>query len=157
VRSPSRSAGSLPRSRVLDLAHALPAVASLALGVALTAPSAGERARRDVPAERSATTAQSSEAPAQPSEAPDPIAVITHVMRNGTDRERSLAVDGLAAAGCREALVPALNDRLDAVAAKAALAYVGTNRREDYRVALAPFVDEARVEALLALLAGYLA
>lgn len=73
----------------------------------------------------------------------------------GTDDERALAIDALLACGEREALTPAFADRVEAISAQAALAYVGTTNRDDYRLALAPFVDSARIDAILALLAGF--
>ncbi len=75
-------------------------------------------------------------------------------LRVGSDEERALAVDGLAAIGAREEIAPAFSDRVDAIAAKAALAYVGTLDRADYRAALSPFIDETQIEAILNLLAG---
>ncbi|MBD5655822.1 MAG: hypothetical protein IAI50_11680 [Candidatus Eremiobacteraeota bacterium] len=82
--------------------------------------------------------------------------VFIEALRAGTDEERAFAIDALVASGAREALIPAFSDRVEAVAAKAALAFVGTNVRDDYQHALRPYIDEARIEALLALLAGYL-
>jgi hypothetical protein len=74
----------------------------------------------------------------------------------GTDDERSLSVDALAALGLHEELVPAFGDRVEAIAAKAALAYVATDRREDYRAVLERHVDRSRCDAILALLVGVL-
>jgi len=72
----------------------------------------------------------------------------------GTDDERSVAVDALLALGEREAVTSAFSDRIDAIAAQAALGYVATNLRKDYFAALDPFVDRTRIEAILSLLAG---
>jgi len=58
--------------------------------------------------------------------------------------------------GPRESLVTALSDGVDAIAARAALGYVGSRERADYHLALTPFVDSARIDGLLSLLAGYL-
>jgi hypothetical protein len=82
--------------------------------------------------------------------------IFADALRTGTDEERALAIDALAASGARDALVPAFSDRALAVAAKAALAYVGTNVRDDYERALTPFLDRTRIDALIALLEGYL-
>ena len=72
----------------------------------------------------------------------------------GTDDERSVAVDALLAFGEREAVTSAFSDRIDAIAAQAALGYVATNSRGDYFAALEPFVDRPRIETILGLLAG---
>jgi hypothetical protein len=84
-------------------------------------------------------------------------AIFEEALGVGTDEERALAVDALASCGAREPLERAFGDRVEAIAAKAALAYVGTSDADDYRRALAPHVDAARIEAILALLAGYVA
>jgi hypothetical protein len=83
-------------------------------------------------------------------------AIFEEAIRDGTDDERAAAVEALAACGPRESLMPALTDRVDAIAARAALGYVRSRERADYHLALAPFVDAARIDALLSLLAGYL-
>lgn len=72
----------------------------------------------------------------------------------GGDDERALAVDVLDAWGERDALSAALCDRIDAVAARAALAFVGGHDRAVFEATLAPFVDRARLGAILSLLAG---
>jgi hypothetical protein len=82
------------------------------------------------------------------------IETFTEALGTGSDDERALAVDALSEAGAREQIARGLTDRIDAIAAKAALAYVGTTARDDYRVALSPLVDESRIETILALLAG---
>ncbi len=82
-------------------------------------------------------------------------AIYADALRSGTDDERSLAIDALARAGEREALVEALDDRIDAIAAKAALAYVGSNDQRVFRAVLAPLVGQARLAAILSLLAGF--
>ncbi len=74
----------------------------------------------------------------------------------GTDEERSLSVDALLGLGLRDELVPAFSDRVEAIAAKAALGYVGTNERQDYRTVLERYVDAGRCDAVLGLLAGVL-
>jgi hypothetical protein len=81
-------------------------------------------------------------------------AAFIEALRVGSDDERAIAVDGLTAIGAREELTPAFADRVDAIAAKAALAYVGTFMRADYAAALSSYVDEARIDAILKLLAG---
>lgn len=75
-------------------------------------------------------------------------------LTTGSDEERSLAIDALAEVGAHEEIARALNDRIDAIAAKAALTYVGTTARNDYRAALAPFLDDTRIDTVLELLAG---
>lgn len=82
--------------------------------------------------------------------------VFIEALRAGTDGERALAIDALVALGERDALVPAFSDRVEAIAAQAALAYVGTNVPADYRRALEPYIEAPRIEALLALLSGFL-
>jgi hypothetical protein len=72
----------------------------------------------------------------------------------GSDDERSVAVDALLALGEREAVTTAFSDRIDAIAAQAALGYVATTSRADYFAALEPFVDRGRIELILSLLAG---
>jgi hypothetical protein len=75
-------------------------------------------------------------------------------LATGSDQERAISVDALADAGARAEVARGLSDRVDAIAAKAALAYVGTTEREDYHAALAPLIDEARIAAILDMLAG---
>ena len=82
-------------------------------------------------------------------------AIYTDTLRSGTDDERSIAIDALVRIGERAAIVPALNDRLDAIAAKAALAYVDSTDRTAYLEALEPHVDRTRIDAILSLLAGF--
>ena len=82
-------------------------------------------------------------------------AMYVDTLNSGTDDERSIAIDALVRIGERGAILPALNDRLDALAAKAALAYVDSSDRAAYLKALAPHVDRTRIEAILALLAGF--
>ena len=84
------------------------------------------------------------------------IAAFDDALRTGTDDERAIAIDGLVAAGARERVRALLHDRVDAIAAKAAIAYVGSNRRVDFTAALRPLLDDGRVATLLALLAGYI-
>ncbi len=76
-------------------------------------------------------------------------------LHSGTDDERVVAIDALAASDACDALPAAFRDRVDAIAARAALAFVGTNVRADYVAALEPYVDAARLDAILALLAGF--
>jgi hypothetical protein len=85
---------------------------------------------------------------------PDAIDTFVDALATGSDEERAFAVDALSETGAREEVAHGLTDRIDAIAAKAALAYVGTTAREDYRSALAPFLEESRIETLLAMLAG---
>lgn len=81
-------------------------------------------------------------------------AIYIDALRSGTDDERSIAIDALVRIGDRAAIIPAFNDRLDALAAKAALAYVDSIDRAAYVAALEPHVDRAQIDAILALLAG---
>ncbi len=77
------------------------------------------------------------------------------VLRSGSDAERSLAIDGLVALGATDDLVPALADRLELLAAKAALGLCATRRRADLLELMAPHVEVARREAVVALLSGF--
>jgi len=81
-------------------------------------------------------------------------AIFIEALRRGTDEERALALDALVMHGERDDLVVALGDRVDAIAARAALAYVGCYERAAYRIALTPHVEPSRIEAILILLAG---
>ncbi|GAC1501530.1 MAG: hypothetical protein NVS2B8_18420 [Vulcanimicrobiaceae bacterium] len=81
-------------------------------------------------------------------------AVFLEALRVGSDDERSIAVDAIARAGDREALVATLRDRIEAIAARAALAYVDSTDRGAYYAKLAPHVDRVRLETILTLLAG---
>ncbi len=81
-------------------------------------------------------------------------AIFLDALRIGTDEERSIAVDALASVGLRDELIPAFSDRIEAIAAKAVLCYVGTAERDEYRAVLEQYVDSARCEAILGLLAG---
>ncbi len=83
-------------------------------------------------------------------------AILADALSLGSDDERALAVDLLSRGDDRESLIPALHDRLDAIAARAALAYVRSNRRSDYASVLSSHVDERRLEIILALLGGVL-
>jgi hypothetical protein len=90
--------------------------------------------------------------------APTPAAgdAFADALLRGSDDERAVAVDGLLALGRRAELLAAFEDRVEAVAAKAALAYVGTRRRDDFRDVLDAHVEPSRRDAILALLAGSL-
>lgn len=81
-------------------------------------------------------------------------ATFVEALRNGGDDERSFAIDAIGRHGERDDLVAGLRDRVDAIAARAALAYVGRYERAAYRAALAPHLEFARIEAILILLAG---
>jgi hypothetical protein len=85
---------------------------------------------------------------------PEAIGTFVEALGTGSDEERDTAVDALGEAGARSEVARALSDRIEAIAAKAALAYVGTTARDDYRIALSAFVDEARIDAILGMLAG---
>lgn len=82
------------------------------------------------------------------------LAAFVEILRIGSDDERAFAVDALTTHGTPNDLVPAFDDRVEAVAARAALAYVGSGRRSDYLERLAPFLDTVRIESILILLAG---
>jgi hypothetical protein len=81
-------------------------------------------------------------------------AIFIEALRVGSDEERAIAIDGLATVGARDELGRGVGDRVDAIAAKAALAYVGTLDRADYRVELSAFIDATQIETILKLLAG---
>jgi hypothetical protein len=83
-------------------------------------------------------------------------AIFIEALRRGADEERALAVDVFGERGDRAALVEALSDRLDAIAARAALACFGMSSRADLERALTPLVDRARSDAIVGLLAGVL-
>jgi hypothetical protein len=78
------------------------------------------------------------------------------ILVRGSDEERSLAIDALLAIDRREDILAAFGDRVEAIAAKAALAYVGTRRRDDYLEILDRRVDRPRRNAILTLLAATL-
>ena len=80
----------------------------------------------------------------------------TGILSSGTDDERSLAIDVLGAMGRREDLVAAFGDRVDAIAARAILAYVGTRRRADYAEIFETRLERSQRESILTLLAGAL-
>lgn len=85
---------------------------------------------------------------------PEGQAALEEALRSGNDAERFAAIDGLARLGLREHLATALSDRVEAIAAKAALAFAGSRRPSEVRAALLPYVDEVKLEAILTLLAG---
>jgi hypothetical protein len=83
-------------------------------------------------------------------------AILADALTFGSDDERALAVDLLSTSEHRESLVSALHDRVDAIAARAALAYVRSNRRSEYEKLRSSGLDERRLETILALLGGIL-
>ncbi len=85
---------------------------------------------------------------------PQTRATFVEALRTGTDDERTIALDALTEHGERGDLIPGLRDRVEAIAAQAALAYVASHRRADYRELLIPHIDAARIESILVLLAG---
>jgi hypothetical protein len=85
---------------------------------------------------------------------PEGPSIFREALRTGNDTERSLAVDGLTIEGRLDDLLPALEDRLEAIAAKAALAYAGASSRSALRDVLKNHLSDARVESLLSLLIG---
>jgi hypothetical protein len=85
---------------------------------------------------------------------PEGPGVFRDALRNGNDAERVIAVDGLERHGRRDDLVPALHDRVEPIAAKAALAYAATRSRETLIRRLEGQVPPARLEAIIGLLVG---
>jgi len=82
--------------------------------------------------------------------------VFRDALRIGTDSERSLSIDGLARLGALDELPAAFNDRLEPLAAKAALAFAASRERGVLEEALEDRVDAGRRDAILRLLAGIL-
>lgn len=82
--------------------------------------------------------------------------LFVETIRTGNDEERALALEVVARHGDRDALIRAFDDRVDAVAAKAALLYAATCDRRLFEAHIAPHVEGARLNAILAMLAGYL-
>jgi hypothetical protein len=80
--------------------------------------------------------------------------LLVNALALGTDEERSYAVDALIAMNRLDAVIDAFSDRVDAIAAQAALGYVRSLHREEYITALEPYIDRARIESILALLGG---
>ncbi len=78
------------------------------------------------------------------------------ILVSGVDDERSLAIDVLCALGRRAELAAAFADRVDAIAAKAVLAYVGTRRRSDFAEIFETRLERSQRDAILTLLAGAL-
>jgi hypothetical protein len=85
---------------------------------------------------------------------PSAHAALIDALNVGSDEERVFAVDALLEAGAGNDVTPAFSDRLEAIAARAALGYVGHATRSAYAEVLNPFVDQSRIDAILALLAG---
>jgi hypothetical protein len=85
---------------------------------------------------------------------PEGPGIFRDALRNGNDAERAIAVDGLERHGRRDDLVPALHDRVEPIAAKAALAYAATRSRETLIRRLEGQVPPARLEAIVGLLVG---
>jgi hypothetical protein len=77
-------------------------------------------------------------------------------LRDGSDEEREYALEALLDRGRTDAVAIALGDRVDALAARAALGLVGSTERKDYVTQLTPLVGAARTEEILCLLAGIL-
>ncbi len=87
---------------------------------------------------------------------PEGYEIFRDALRNGSDAERSLAVDGLARLGATDELTEAFGDRLETIAAKAVLASATSRRRCDVVELLDAHVDPGRREAILSLLGGVL-
>jgi hypothetical protein len=81
-------------------------------------------------------------------------AALLDALRAGGDNERVFAVDAFHSLGDREALKLALHDRLDAIAARAALGLVASDRRVDYVSTLEADLEPHRIDAILRLLGG---
>ena len=79
---------------------------------------------------------------------------LRELLRSGSDAERALTIDTLILHGLYDELVPALGDRLEVLAAKAALGLARSSRRADLIAAIEPHVSEGRLSAILALLVG---
>jgi len=84
----------------------------------------------------------------------DRLQMLRDAIRTGSDAERALAIDGLSRHGLRDELPIALEDPLEPLAAKAALAFAGTTNREQLTASIRPHVSEGRLAAILALLPG---
>lgn len=80
--------------------------------------------------------------------------IFRDALRYGTEPERLLAIDGLERCGRHEELLAALHDRVEPIAAKAALAFARTRSRREFVERLERYVSPARIEAMLALLVG---
>ncbi len=89
---------------------------------------------------------------------PSPAAgdAFAEILVSGSDDERALAIEALSGLGRREDLAAAFADRVDAIAAKAVLAYVGTRRRADYVEIFETRLERSQRETILTLLAGAL-
>ncbi len=87
---------------------------------------------------------------------PEGRAVFAATLLDGSDAERSLAVDGLAKLGAYDDLCAAFADRLEPLAAKAVLLYGGARGRRESIEELSARVDPARRDAIVALLSGIL-
>lgn len=84
----------------------------------------------------------------------DRLQMLRNALRTGCDAERALAIEGLKHHASRDELLTALQDPLEPLAAKAALAFAGTTNRELLTAAIKPHVSEGRLAAILALLPG---
>lgn len=81
--------------------------------------------------------------------------VFLDAMHTGSDDERSVAIDAFQQLGDRTLLIAALDDRVDALAARAALYLIGASDRDTYRRELTSHLESERIETILALLAGF--
>jgi hypothetical protein len=91
---------------------------------------------------------------ADPRAEPGRLDLLRELLRTGDDTERAAAIDEFAVHGLRNDLILALGDRLEPLAAKAALAITGSTRRGDVIDAIKPHVSEGRLAAILSLLVG---
>jgi signal transduction histidine kinase len=82
--------------------------------------------------------------------------IFSEAVRSGSDAERSLAIDGLARLGAFEALTEAFSDRVEPLAAKAALLYSAAHDRRTLLEALDERIEPTRRDAILKLLVGVL-
>jgi len=82
------------------------------------------------------------------------IDLLRGLLGTGDDAERAAAIDEFARRGLRAELIFALEDRLEPLAAKAALALAGSANRDELIRAIEPHVSEGRLAAILSFLPG---
>ena len=82
------------------------------------------------------------------------IDLLRGLLETGDDAERAAAIDESAHRGLRAELIFALEDRLEPLAAKAALALAGSAKRNQLIRAIEPHVSEGRLAAILSFLPG---
>jgi len=87
-------------------------------------------------------------------ETAETVSAFRDAIRNGTDDERAIAIDGLAASGLTREMEIALGDRVDAIVARALLALEPSRCREEHVRRLDRHLEPIRRDAILELLAG---